>query len=189
MTKIITILAALFAAAGLAAGTATASTVEGHPGPGDLRTVCDSGQTVSFYGSRADLAAYLSEHEGSTLGACPDLPPVVIPQDFGQTFLCMSHFGGFPIAFDWADVAHELAVGWFVPAAILGHGTGPQDIVGAYRLACNVDGLKATGTGLNGSGGSFSDFLNALAFTRSIAEYGVPGNGSFGPVNHYQIYQ
>jgi hypothetical protein len=160
----------------IAAASATAA-----PSPGDLRTVCNDGVTVSWYGSSASLTQYLEENEGATLGACPVVPVApVMPQE-GQSFLCMSHFGGFAVAFDWSQIPQELIAGWFVPSAKIGHDPG-MDYVGAYELICNTDGLKCPNlTGLDGSGGNGADVQAPDVWAVTLREY-----GQVSP-NHYAI--
>lgn len=169
------------------AGTASAAN-RGERPHGYTFTVCYQGETVVFrYVNYQFLAYYLRTHEGATVGACKQsppetVPPVIIPDTPGHTFLCMSHFGGVPVAFEWKDVTRQLAVGWFVPSATLGN-SPLWDNVGPYHLICNTDGLKPTGTGLNGSGGSAADFQNAAVWKITLAYYGNPSP------NHYAIYQ
>jgi len=162
----------VMAAVGASAAQAS-SWEEGSPG-----FICSDNGT-SYY--VADQAAALEQFPDATAGRCPDVSPPVIVDEPGHTFLCMSHFGGVPVAFEWADVPHELSVGWFVPSATLGNNDA-WDNVGGYHLICNTDGLHATGTGLNGSGGDAADVQDVAAWKVTLAEYGPLH------VNHFALY-
>jgi len=103
----------------------------------------------------------------------------------GETMLCYSHLSiSTPSGYLFTNGKSLLASGYFIPYAI-SRATAVQRGIpawawtnyGNYVLACNVDGLKATGLAVDGSGGIWGP--EAIA---AYIAYWTP------PLNLYPIY-
>lgn len=115
-----------------------------------------------------------------------ECPVVVVDGGPANTFLCYSRFGAStPGAYLMSEAADLVKSGLTVPFAITpaqatkkGIPTWAWNMVGDYVLACNVDGLTKTGTGINGSS---DNVQHSATWKVTLLVYG-PAH-----INHYEI--
>jgi hypothetical protein len=99
--------------------------------------------------------------------------------------LCYSHIGvSTPSGYVLSNAQSLLAAGFFIPYAVTKATATQRGIpqwgwttYGDYVLACNVDGLKATGSAVGGDGGVWN--------AQAVAEYDKVWSP---PLNLYPIY-